>query len=351
MPNHVSNTITFECDEKRLKEILDAIKFESDAEVEHTGIGTLDFNKIIPMPKSLEIEAGSSTDRGLKAYQDFISVYTLGGTINTDMLDNIPPESENIFLRQRTDIKRSDFELGKIAWNNLREYGSSTWYEWSISKWGTKWNSYDYGDYDGGNSITFNTAWSAPHPILQKLSEMFPEVSITHRWADEDLGNNCGEMEYEGGDIIGEDIPESCSKEAYDLAFAQWDYDPAEEGFVLSADGSKWLYAENEDYELIEFCGQPALFTNERLDDSKIPEGLHCYHLRESDDGDHFCSVEPKVGVNHGGSVIVNEPIDFGEQGYIALSDETSPNFLGEHLSFRQFMDGDFEQNGGMKLE
>ena len=90
MPNHVSNTITFECDEKRLKEILDAIKFESDAEVEHTGIGTLDFNKIIPMPKSLEIEAGSTTDRGLKAYQDFISVYTLGGTINTDNLDNIP---------------------------------------------------------------------------------------------------------------------------------------------------------------------------------------------------------------------------------------------------------------------
>ncbi|NMP37199.1 MAG: hypothetical protein GX051_03615 [Clostridiales bacterium] len=76
MPNHVSNTITFECDEKRLKEILDAIKYESDAEVEHTGIGTLDFNKIIPMPKSLEIEAGSSTDRGLKAYKDFISVFT-----------------------------------------------------------------------------------------------------------------------------------------------------------------------------------------------------------------------------------------------------------------------------------
>lgn len=351
MPNHVSNTITFECDENRLKEILNAIKYESDAEVEHTGIGTLDFNKITPMPKSLEIEAGSTTDRGLKAYKDFISVYTLGGTMNLDKLDSIPPVSEDIFLRQRTDVKRADFELGKTAWNNIREYGASTWYDWSINNWGTKWNSYDYGDYNGGNSISFNTAWSAPVPVLQKLSEMFPEVSIYHRWADEDLGNNCGEMSYEDGEITGEDIPESGSKEAYDLAFSQWDYDPAELGYALSVDGEKWLYTEYEQYELIELCGQPALFTNERLNDSDIPEGLHCYHLRESDDGDRFCSVEPKVGVNHGGSVIVNEPIDFGEQGYVSFTDDTSPNFLGQQLTLREFMDGDFEHEGGMKLE
>lgn len=73
MPNHVSNTITFECDEQRLRKILNAIKYDDSSGMEHTGIGTLDFNKIIPMPESLNIEAGSTTDRGLKAYQDLYS--------------------------------------------------------------------------------------------------------------------------------------------------------------------------------------------------------------------------------------------------------------------------------------
>ena len=120
MPNHVSNTITFECDEQRLRKILNAIKYDDNSGMEHTGIGTIDFIKIIPMPESLNIEAGSTTDRGLKAYQDFIAVYTLGGTINTDKLDRIPPESEEKFLQQRTDIKRDDWNLGKTAWNNMR---------------------------------------------------------------------------------------------------------------------------------------------------------------------------------------------------------------------------------------
>lgn len=73
--------------------------------------------------------------------------------------------------------------------------------------------------------------------------------------------------------------------------------------------------------------------------------------MRESDTGDGFATLEPHVKVNHGGSVIVNEPIDFGEQGYISFTDDTSPNFLGEHITLRQFMDGDFEQDGGMNLE
>ena len=75
-----------------------------------------------------------------------------------------------------------------------------------------------------------------------------------------------------------------------------------------------------------------------RLTDADIPEGLYCYHLRHSDDGGKFCSVEPRVGVNHGGSVILKEPLDFGESGYIPLDEETSPNFSGEKENFSDFL-------------
>lgn len=81
-----------------------------------------------------------------------------------------------------------------------------------------------------------------------------------------------------------------------------------------------WRFKISDDtYELIEMFGRPMLFADERLSDADIPAELYCYHLRESDDGDSFCTIEPKVGVNHGGSVITDKPIDFGEQGYIIL--------------------------------
>lgn len=172
MPNHVENIITLKGDEKKIREMLEAIKNDD------FGLGTLDFNKIIPMPNSLNIEAGSRTDKGLKAYSDFIDVYVFGRNAEDALnaIQNIPKEIEDAFLKQRTDVKIDEWELGKTAWNNIQNYGAPTWYEWSINNWGTKWNAYGYdenADYSGNENLWFQTAWSAPHPILQKLSEMY----------------------------------------------------------------------------------------------------------------------------------------------------------------------------------
>ena len=68
MPNHVINRLEFDCPKERLKEILSAICYDDSSEAERTGIGTIDFNKITPMPPSLDIESGSSTDRGINLY-------------------------------------------------------------------------------------------------------------------------------------------------------------------------------------------------------------------------------------------------------------------------------------------
>lgn len=190
MPNHVTNVLTLHGESDQIRAMLEAIQYDD------LGIGSVDFNKIIPMPESLNIEAGSQTSTGLKAYQDFIEVYTLGGTIHQDDLENIPRKSEDAFLRQRSDIRPKEWKLGKAAWNNIRLYGVPTWYGWRNQHWGTKWNSYGYGEaevnYQEGDALNFLTAWSAPHPVMEKLAEMFPNVEIEHEWADEDIGHNCG---------------------------------------------------------------------------------------------------------------------------------------------------------------
>ena len=207
MPNHVTNVLTLHGEPEQIRAMLEAIRYDD------LGIGSVDFNKIIPMPESLNIEAGSQTSAGLKAYQNFIEVYTLGGTIHQDDLENIPRKSEEVFFRQRSDIRPREWKLGKAAWNNIRLYGAPTWYEWCNQHWGTKWNSYGYGeakvDYQEGDALNFLTAWSAPHPVMEKLAEMFPNVEIEHEWADEDIGHNCGRYRYQNGVRIEEWFPET----------------------------------------------------------------------------------------------------------------------------------------------
>lgn len=268
MPNHVQNIITLKGDEKKIREMLETIKNDD------YGLGTVDFNKVIPMPESCD------------------------------------------------------------------------WYEWSISNWGTKWTAYGYdknADYSNNENLYFQTAWSAPHPVLQKLSQLYPDIAFEHEWADEDIGQNCGRYSYTGGERIEEYYPEN-EAEAIEFACRIWDYDPADLDLTLNKAENGYINTEMDSYDLISLFGKPALFTNERLTDKDIPKGLFCYHLRNGDDG-KFAAVEPKVTVNHGGSVITDEPIDFGEQGYISFNEETYPNFTGNELTVGEYMRGEFEQS------
>ena len=107
-----------------------------------------------------------------------------------------------------------------------------------------------------------------------------------------------------------------------------------------------------EKLDVIEVLDRRALFSNGRLMPEQIPEGLYAYDLRHSDDGDRFCSIEPKVGVNHGGTVLMRDILDFGESGYIPLNEDTEPNFLGETMTVSEFAEEEIQdesmQMGGM---
>lgn len=107
-----------------------------------------------------------------------------------------------------------------------------------------------------------------------------------------------------------------------------------------------------EKLDVIEVLDRKALFSNGRLLPEEIPEGLYAYDLRHSDDGDRFCSIEPKVGVNHGGTVLMRDILDFGESGYIPLDEDTEPNFLGYEMTPSEFAEEEVQdetlQMGGM---
>lgn len=80
------------------------------------------------------------------------------------------------------------------------------WYKWHLKYWGTKWNAYDRYSIIGKSYVTlvFNTAWTSPDPIIEQLSLLGFDFEL--RYADEDLGNNCGKFTYnrkkgfDGGD-------------------------------------------------------------------------------------------------------------------------------------------------------
>ena len=112
----------------------------------------------------------------------------------------------------------------------------------------------------------------------------------------------------------------------------------------------------DEKLEVVEVLGQTALFTNGRVTQKELPDGLYKYDLREGE-SIAFATIEPSVAVNHAGTIITKEPIIFGEEGYIEFDDDSSPNFLGDEMSVEEFLNTDFSQDedesqtmGGMRL-
>ena len=107
-----------------------------------------------------------------------------------------------------------------------------------------------------------------------------------------------------------------------------------------------------EKLDVIEVLDRRALFSNGRLMPEQIPEGLYAYDLRYSDESCRFCSIEPKVGVNHGGTVLMRDILDFGTSDQILLDYETEPNFLGDEMTPSEFAEEEVQdeamQMGGM---
>jgi len=140
MPNHCYNVLSLTSDPQKTYKTLK--KFISK---DKEGNEFFDFNKVIKMPRALNVESTS----------------------------------------QPTP------ELAKRYEENLKNYGHKTWYEWSNANWGTKWNSYDFQAQD--ECISFSTAWAPPEPVITELAEKTKQ-DWTLRYCEEGM-DFCGQLD------------------------------------------------------------------------------------------------------------------------------------------------------------
>ena len=225
MPNWVINKVKFS---SRGKEIIDKITSTNNDEE------YVDFNKIIPMPKTLNITSGGN-DRDAMQYallkmdtsqlkqtikklketstsfygNYFEKIYSCK-KYTLEELEKVAKEFEEKLNSGKQDrFNEVDYkelgvnnleDLGNVYINNILQYGADSWYDWCCENWGTKWNASDTYIIDD-NEIEFSTAWSCPVNIFKELSRQFSGVEIVVEFADEDIGSNCGKITFLNGEI------------------------------------------------------------------------------------------------------------------------------------------------------
>lgn len=203
------------------------------------GKEAIDFEKIIPMPKELNITAGcyqyeTQSKWGFNFRKDTFYFEQKSILDKTDKYLDLSQEDyvDKILLTREyyelihlhnmkretlEDMKRNEegvINILKGYWN-YKKFGSVNWYDWSTEHWGTKWNVVNTEWY--GDTLVFSTAWSTCQPIFEKLSELFPTLSFDITYCDEDMyGGNSGCYSYEGGDFYEND------KDLHDIIAETW---------------------------------------------------------------------------------------------------------------------------------
>lgn len=209
-------------------------------------IYSLDFNKLIPMPEDLKLDAGSIES-------DSISCYYL--SLNDDEKYKLMKllKSKEIFFhhdywnKYKKDIKyyesnpdklknnKDNFnglidfddkkhfnslaELGKQYIENIKKYGYPQWYDWCVENWGTKWNVEDdvdvsYNKNTDEYDITFDTAWSVPSGIVEKYSEFCNDEEFYWEYEDEDY-DGTHILRKINGEIIDTILPDNVKENDY----------------------------------------------------------------------------------------------------------------------------------------
>lgn len=220
MPNYVKNVLEVTGD-KRVLEFYDFVQNEK---------GKFDFNKIIPMPKSLDMTSGSHEDRAVSYYcqKNNIPIPPAIHSMNSTK------EIESTLNSEKLEELLKD---GAQYMDNYSKYGHTSWYGWCCENWGTKWNACDSvaekirrgesGKYF--SAWTFDTAWDAPEPIFKELVKKFPDLEFKMVSANEDVScpvavytgeNGFTEMDFIGGpegeeiaeDLWGVEIDEDASE-------------------------------------------------------------------------------------------------------------------------------------------
>lgn len=241
MPNWVMNRIILTG--KDAETVANKI-LSKDAE---TGKEYMDFNNIEKMPESLNVVCGSCTTPALDYYL---------ATINPDMPEykgeKLSKAKYTKYLKAVNSTKKerivkgvnefgvqpTDFETmggekgyltyGKTIADNRVNYGCSTWYEWSNSHWGVKWNASESRvercQDEDKVTIYFETPWDGVTKLMCKLAKMCKDdqVIIDYDFSEEQVAFYEKYMHFEHGELTNGCYYDEDSKEATEHYMEIW---------------------------------------------------------------------------------------------------------------------------------
>lgn len=94
----------------------------------------------------------------------------------------------------------------------LEKYGEENCSRgWCLAHWGTPQNALrpekSAREYDGGSAIRFDTEDRDVRELVRKLSLVFKDLLLDYLWASEDVGSSVGAAQYRDGEAVLEFIP------------------------------------------------------------------------------------------------------------------------------------------------
>lgn len=208
MPNWVMNEVTV----KGTAELINLFKQKCFDDNDN-----FDFSKIIPTserlcklssPPRYDVDIYIECGEDKKLIKEFLKKSKRKKKDISEILANMPQK----------DIDEA-IEAGKIRIEEFMVHGCYDWYEFQCVHWGTKWNAGETNIYCEDNeelSFSFDTAWSCPYPIYEKLAKVFPLLKIDVQYCDEDVfGGNYGKFSMSNGNIEEYEMTQEEAAEFY----------------------------------------------------------------------------------------------------------------------------------------
>lgn len=195
MPNYCANRLTLQGTPEDVAAFRELMLVEHGVEGSDEKEIAFDFERIIPMPECLPQSEDNVSTHMFHILKRDAEMQRGWEWINTFRGGQLGPFADGILLEDdqlEAKLEASDPHSLATARQMIaseKETGYTSWYQWAIDKWGTKWNSMHCRvESDEPLQIRFDTAWAPPVPVFEALAERFPNLAIHCASFDEGWG-------------------------------------------------------------------------------------------------------------------------------------------------------------------